>query len=59
MYYTCVERSVCVITALYLFTLRCNQRTSHLEFFDSMQFSSCKSQLFLDGAPVSAGEFSV
>ena len=31
----------------------------HLEFFDSMQFSSCKSQLVLDGAPVSAGEFSV
>ena len=29
MYSTCVERSVCVITALYLFTLRCNQRTSH------------------------------
>ena len=31
----------------------------HLEFFDSMQFSSCKSQLVLDGAPASAGEFSV
>ena len=31
----------------------------HLEFFDNMQFSSCKSQIVFDGTPVSPGELSV